>query len=163
MGCSHHFPLHPQFYLLITVWISHLHWETRGHSMGGQRFFSADITAQHLKLDQVQRTHEEGRPWLGSPCPVTVAGWGPGPKRVIPSLAINTGRGPGNLLPVPNTQGGWVVSKPEQLRQVASCWPHHHCLSSLHSDLPNPKPCILGPSASSLSLPPLQIHPEIAF
>lgn len=126
--------------------------------MEGQRSFSADRSSQHLKLGQAQRTHEEST-MLGSSCPVTVPGWGPGPRRATPSLSINIGHGPETLHLVPNTQGGWVVCRPEQPTQVASCQSHHLWLPSLHDDLSAPTSRILGPSASSLSLPSKQFPP----
>lgn len=96
---------------------------------------------------------------LGSSCPVTVPAWGPGPRRATPSLSINMGHGPETLPLVPNTQGGWVVSRPEQPTQVASCQSHHLWLCSLHDDLPASTSCMLGPSASSLNLPSKQFPP----
>ena len=96
---------------------------------------------------------------LGSSCPVTVPAWGPGPRRATPSLSINMGHGPETLPLVPNTQGGWIVSRPEQPTQVASCQSHHLWLCSLHDDLPASTSCMLGPSASSLNLPSKQFPP----
>ena len=96
---------------------------------------------------------------LGSSCPVTVPAWGPGPRRATPSLSINIGHVPETLPLVPNTQGGWIVSRPEQPTQVASCQSHHLWLCSLHDDLPASTSCMLGPSASSLNLPSKQFPP----